>query len=53
MAKIHEETITIVLSTIIRDGVDGPELVTQEHLATIQTAVEAVLDNPAVIVEIQ
>lgn len=56
MAKIVEERITIVLSRLIKKGDPEDELdrvLTNEQIETLQEAVEGLVENNSVVVEIE
>ena len=54
MAHIYEEEIKITLSIIIKDNdnKDNPTLMTDDQKEILVSAVEGILDDPAVVVEI-
>ena len=53
MAKIHEETIVIKLSKMVKDSdVVGPGTVASQEVITALTAVSEELVGPGVVVEI-
>jgi hypothetical protein len=54
MAKIHEETIVIKFSKIIKDNENvGPGTIGTEEVVTALTAVSEELVGPGVVVEVE
>jgi hypothetical protein len=53
MARIHTEKIVLSLSTIVKDKESEPkEMISVEKLSTLMEAVEEIIDNKTIIVEI-
>lgn len=53
MAKILDENITITLSTILRDNDNDPhEMISDDQLETLQAAVEGLLEDATILVEV-
>lgn len=52
MATLHEEVIVIKLSTLVKDGVEGSNVVSDELISTLTTVAEELL-GAGVVVEIE
>lgn len=53
MAQIHEETIAIRFSKLIRPGTDTPSLITPELLTTLEAVAQEVVDSNVLVEIIQ
>ena len=49
MAKIHEETVVITLSKLVKDNDTGTEIVSNDIVASLQEAIEELLGTGIVV----
>jgi hypothetical protein len=51
MAKIHEETVVITLSKLVKDSATGTEIVSDDIVAALQSVTEELL-GAGIVVEV-